>query len=118
MPVGRCSATSAGPLPSITQAIEGDGLVGSCGAANTAPSGLSAAVTWSAENGSAMGEPACNGPEGGGAVVVVAAPVVVVVDGWWRKEEVGDGAPEPHAASTSGPAATNAATNPNCNCRR
>jgi hypothetical protein len=100
-------------LPSITQAMEGDGLVGSCGAANTAPSGLSAAVTWSAENGSAMGEPACNGPEaGGGAVVVTAAPVVVVVNAWWRREEVGDGEPEPQAASTSG--AASAATNPNC----
>src|SRR5271163_4425469 len=104
MPVGTCSAISAGPLPSITQAMEGDGLVGSCGAANTAPSGLSAAVTWSAENGSAMGEPACNGPEaGGGAVVVAPAPVVVVdVVDWWRREEVGDGEPEPQAASTSG----------------
>ena len=59
----RALRSRAGPLPSITQAMEGDGLVGSCGAANTAPSGLSAAVTWSAENGSAMGEPACNGPE-------------------------------------------------------
>jgi hypothetical protein len=63
--------------------MDGDGLVGFCGAANTEPSGLSAAVTWSAENGSAMGEPACNGPEAGvGAVVVGAAAVVVVVDEW------------------------------------
>src|ERR1700691_5442125 len=110
MPVATCSAISAGPLPSITQAMEGDGLVGSCGAANTAPSGLSAAVTWSAENGSAMGEPACSGPEGGGgAVVVTAAPVVVVVDAWWRRAEVGDGEPEPQAASTTGATATRTA---------
>src|ERR1700691_5400005 len=117
MPVATCSATCAGPLPSITQAMEGDGLVGSCGAANTAPSGLSAAVTWSAENGSAMGEPACNGPEGGGGAVVVAPPPVVVVD-WWRREEVGDGEPDPQAASTSGAASASASTsgaaNPNC----
>src|ERR1700722_905510 len=116
MPVGTCSAISAGPLPSITQAMAGDGLVGFCGAANTAPSGLSPAVTSSAEKGNAMGEPTCNGPAGaGGAVVVVAAPGGVGVDPWWRREEVGVGDPEPQAASTSG--AANATINPNCSRR-
>ena len=113
MPVATCSAIRAGPLPSMTQATEGDGLVGSCGAANTAPSGLSAAATRSAANGSAMGAPRVNGPvTGAGTVVVTADAGVVVVD--VRPGEVGVGdPPEPQAATTNG-AARAARTNPNC----
>jgi hypothetical protein len=71
-------------LPSITQATAGIGLVGACGATKAAPSGLSAAVTRSAENGISMGAPACRGPDVGtgarvegvdGTVVVVAVVV-------------------------------------------
>ncbi len=74
---------SAGPLASTTQAMAGEGLVGSCGATNTAPSGLSAPVTRSAENGRAIGDPGCNGPEvetGGSVEPSVAVVVGVVVD--------------------------------------
>src|SRR5271167_4799627 len=97
----------------MTQAMEGDGLVGSCGAANTAPSGLSAAVTRSAANGTAMGAPSVNGPVTGAGTVVVApdvAVVVVLVEVWPGEVGVGD-PPEPQAASTNA-AAT--AVNPNC----
>jgi hypothetical protein len=92
--------------------MEGEGLVGLWGAANTAPSGLSAAVTWSAENGSAMGVPSVNGPEAaaGGAVVGGAAVVVVVR----FCGDVGVGDPEPQAASSSARGAATATTNPNC----
>src|ERR1700723_2804133 len=102
MPVATCSATRAGPLPSITQATEGDGLVGSCGAANTAPSGLSAPVTRSAENGIAIGAPRVNGPETGGGTVVGGAPpdAEVVVDVWRDEVGVGD-PPELQAANTT-----------------
>jgi len=74
---------AAGPLPSTTQATAGAGLVGSCGAANTAPSGLSAAVTRSAEKASGIGDPAVNGPdvETGASVDAVAVVVVVVDEG-------------------------------------
>ena len=112
MPVATCSAICAGPLPSITQAMEGDGLVGLWGATNTAPSGLSAAVTWSAENGSAMGAPSVNGPEAaaGGAVVGVGGRrgrrAVL------RGGRVGVGEPEPQAASSSASGAR--LINPNC----
>src|SRR6185437_15098940 len=88
MPVGTCSATAAGPLRSTTQATEGAGLVGSCGAANTAPSGLSAAVTRSAEKGRLMGAPSWSGPveatggSVGGVVAVVLEPDVEP----WRDE--------------------------------
>jgi dienelactone hydrolase len=106
--------------------MEGDGLVGSCGAAKTAPSGLSAAVTRSAEKGSATVAPGCNGPEvdtGGSVEAGVAAVVVVeepgdagvaVVDVPGRGE-VGVGGPELQAARSSG--AATAVTNPNCTCR-
>src|SRR3984957_12874720 len=108
MRVATCSATRAGPLPSTTQAIAGDGLVGSWGAANTAPSGLSAAVTRSAENGRAMGAPRVNGPvAGAGIVVVTPDAAVVVVDVCLGDVGVGD-PPEPQAAKTNG--ATSAAT--------
>src|SRR5580704_1827371 len=82
MPVGTCSAMAAGPLPSTTQAMSGAGLVGSWGAAKTAPSGLSAAVTRSAVNGSTIAVPGVSGPDvaAGGSVDVGAA--VVVVDAW------------------------------------
>src|SRR5579872_4116984 len=92
MPVATCSAMAAGPLPSTTQAIAGAGLVGSWGAAKTAPSGLSAAVTRSAAKGRAIGPPGVRGPdvatggrvEPGVAVVVVdvalAGEVLCVVD--------------------------------------
>src|ERR1700722_4431752 len=126
MPVATCSAISAGPLASTTQATDGDGLAGSWGAANTAPSGLSAAVTRSAANGSGIGAPGCNGPvvdtggsvEAGVAVVVAVVEVpedaaVVVVDVW--REELGVGGPELQAASSNGAAI--AVTNPNCRCR-
>ena len=122
IPVGTCSAIWAGPLPSTTQATDGDGLVGSCGAAKTAPSGLSAAVTRSAEKGSAIAAPGCSGPvvetggsvEAGVAEVVVVeaaddAAVVVVVDR--RAEEVGVGEPDPQAASSTGPASAAASAN-------
>src|SRR5271163_1581852 len=101
MPVGTCSAIWAGPLPSTTQATAGDGLLGSCGAAKTAPSRLSAAATRSAENGSAMAAPTCKGPVTAMVVVVVDPAAVAVVDVW--RDEVGVGEPpEPQAASTSG----------------
>ena len=98
----------------MTQAMAGAGLVGSCGAANTAPSGLSAAVTRSAENGSAMGAPRVSGPEAGAGTVVLGtpAPAVVVVDVWRGEVGVGD-PPDPQAASSSGRRPT-AAANPNC----
>ena len=126
MPVATCSAMAAGPLPSTTQATEGDGLVGSWGAANTAPSGLSAAVTRSAENGSAIGDPGCKGPvvDTGGNVEAGVAAVVVVVDVGaappWCVVVVaacGVGGPELHDASTSAATAASAAAtarNPNC----
>ena len=103
-------------MPSITQATEGDGLVGSCGAANTAPSGLSAPVTRSAENGMAMGAPSVNGPEAGAGTVVVggAARAAVVVDVWRGEVGVGD-PPELQAANTTDAVSTaSPATNPNC----
>src|SRR6516165_7269164 len=80
MPVPACSAMAAGPFPSTTQAIDGAGLVGSCGAANTAPSGLSAAVTRSAPNGKAMGASACSGPDVGRGDTPDPAATVVDVD--------------------------------------
>jgi hypothetical protein len=67
-------------LPSTTHATDGDGLVGSCGAANTAPSGLSAAVTRSAVNGSPMGAPNVSGPALAVVVVVVGAGAAIVVE--------------------------------------
>jgi hypothetical protein len=75
---------AAGPLPSVTQAMAGSGLVGSCGAANTAPSGLSAAVTRSAANGSAIGAPGCSGPvvATGGGVDVGVVDADVAPCGW------------------------------------
>ena len=100
----------------MTQAIEGDGLVGSCGAANTAPSGLSAPVTRSAENGMAIGAPRVNGPEAGAGTVVVGrrAAAAVVVDVWRGEVGVGD-PPELQAASTTDAVSTaSPATNPNC----
>src|ERR1700693_4701868 len=110
MPVGRCSAMAAGPLPSTTQASAGDGLVGSWGAAKTAPSGLSAAVTRSAEKGSGIGDPDCKGPEvdTGGRVDPVVAVVDVVGGGVPAPARVvvvvaarGAEGPELHDASTS-----------------
>src|ERR1700739_1997292 len=81
MPVATCSAMAAGPLPSITQATAGAGLVGSWGAANTAPSGLSAAVTRAAAEGTALGLPAVSAPDvATGGSVEVGVAVVVVVD--------------------------------------
>jgi dienelactone hydrolase len=117
---------AAGPLPSTTQATEGDGLLGSWGAAKTAPSGLSAAVTRSAEKGRGIGDPACKGPEvdTGGSVdpgvavvdvvdvgVTPPGPVVVVVAACGAED------PELHEASTSAATAASAAApagNPNC----
>src|SRR3984957_19469452 len=115
MPVATCPAMPGGPLPSRTQATEGDGLVGSCGAANTAPSGLSAPVTRSAENGMAMGAPRVNGPEAGAGTVVAGAPAAdVVVDVWRGEVGVGD-PPELQAANTTDAVSTaSPATNPNC----
>src|ERR1700722_6347575 len=115
IPVATCSAITAGPLPSMTQATEGDGLVGSCGAANTAPSGLSAPVTRSAENGMAMGAPRVKGPEAGaGTVGGGAPPAAVVVDVWRGEVGVGD-PPELQAANTTDAVSTaSPATNPNC----
>src|SRR6516225_4956022 len=82
-----CSATVAGPLPSMTHTTVGAPLVGFCGAAKTAPSGPAVAVTRSAAKGSAMGALVVSGPEvDGGDVVVVlvddvdAAALVVVVE--------------------------------------
>jgi hypothetical protein len=84
-------------------------LVGSCGDAKAAPSAVSVAVTRSAENGRAMGAPACRGPEvdAGGSVVVLlvddeCAAVVVVVD-----PACGDGL-ELHDVRKSAPAAKSA----------
>src|SRR5271166_6348300 len=122
MPVATCSAMAAGPSPSTTQAIAGDGLVGSWGAANTAPSGLSAAVTRPAEKGRGIGDPACRGPDAGTAGRVDAGvAVVVVVD---EEDEdgrvvvvgaaVGVEGPELHDASTSATSVTGTAANPNC----
>src|SRR5215469_10458637 len=81
MPAFTCSATAAGVLPSITQAIVGDGFAGSCGATNTAPSGLSAAVTRSAENGISTGALTVSGPDvdTGGRLDAVAVTTVVLV---------------------------------------
>src|SRR5580692_6580827 len=82
-----CSATSAGPLPSMTHVTVGAELVGFCGETKTAPSGLSAAVTAPALNGSSIGAPGVSGPEVAtgarvegvaGAVVAEEATVVVV----------------------------------------
>jgi hypothetical protein len=115
---------AAGPLPSTTQAIAGDGLVGSWGAANTAPSGLSAAVTRSAPKGSGIGDPACKGPDVGTAGRVDAGVAVVDVG-----DEDDDGRVvvagaafgveglEPHDASTSATRASGTVTNPNCRLR-
>src|SRR6516225_167193 len=123
MPFPMCSAMTAGLLPSTTQAIDGAGLVGSCGAANTAPSGLSAAVTRSAPNGRAIGASACSGPDVGrgdtpdpaAAVVEVdeAAGVVVAAPPWWvvAVAEGGVDGDDAHAASTN-PALIN--VNPHC----
>jgi dienelactone hydrolase len=116
---------AAGPLPSTTQATEGDGLVGSWGAAKTAPSGLSAAVTRSAENGRGIGDPACKGPEvdTGGSVDPVVAVVDVVDVGVAPPGLVvvvaacGAEGPELHDDSTSAATAASAAApagNPNC----
>src|SRR5208282_5930457 len=102
MPVTTCSAMAAGPLPSTTQAMAGAGLVGSWGAANTAPSGLSAAVTRSAANGRAIG----------------VAAVLVVEDAAGRVVVVGAASgvegPELHDASTSATSASSTAANPDC----
>src|ERR1700735_1982653 len=98
---------TAGPLPSIPQATEGDGLVGSCGAANTAPSGLSAPVTRSAENGMAMGAPRVKGPEAGAGTRVRGAPpdAAEVVDVWRGEVGVGD-PPELQADNTTAAVST------------
>src|SRR5580692_1173140 len=102
-----CSAISAGPLPSTTQVTVGDELVGSSGDANTAPSGLSAAVTAAALKGISIGDPGVNGPEVAtgarvdgvaGAVVADAAAVVVVPD---PREAVCAGGFELHEANSS-----------------
>ena len=55
---------AAGPCPSTTHTMEVAVLVGSCAASvNTAPSsGPSAATTWAADSGTAMGAPTWSGP--------------------------------------------------------
>src|SRR5208283_2164363 len=114
---------TAGPLPSTTQAMAGAGLVGSWGAANTAPSGLSAAVTRSAANGRAIGDPACRGPDVGtpGRVEAGVAVVLVVEDAAGRVVVVGAASgvegPELHDASTSATSASSTAANPDCRLR-
>lgn len=70
----------------MTHVTVGAGLVGFCGEAKTAPSGLSAAVTAPALNGSSIGAPGVSGPDvatgasvAGVAGAVVADPAAVVV---------------------------------------
>ena len=98
-------------------------MVGSWGAANTAPSGLSAAVTRSAAKGSAIGDPGVKGPEvatgasveGVDAVVGVDEAVeVVVVPAWCLPDALFVGAGlELHDASTRASSANDDA-NPTC----
>lgn len=123
MPVATCSAMAAGPLPSTTQATAGDGLVGSWGAANTAPSGLSAAVTRSAANGRAIGEPACRGPDVGTAGSVDDGVAVVAVEEVDEEaaagrvvvgDAVGVEGFELHDASTSATSTSDTPANPDC----
>src|SRR6185437_5961659 len=109
MPVATCSATAAGPLPSTTQAMAGAGFVGSWGATNTAPSGLSAAVTRSAAKGSAIGAPGVSGPEVAGGGNVVLRPLVVVALCWVDVVVVGVDGLELHDARSAAAATRRAA---------
>ena len=105
-----CSATAAGPLPSITHTTVGAPLVGFCGAAKTAPSGPAVAVTRSAAKGSAMGALVVSGPDvdAGGNVVVVLVDDVDATDVVVVLEPAGVDGLELHDARASAPSATSA----------